>query len=60
MERWRFAAAFTVIFVDSERRRSKDAAGKVLLPEDRLLMAMFGGVAFPITMFWLAWSANYK
>ncbi|UZP33800.1 hypothetical protein NXS19_001616 [Fusarium pseudograminearum] len=49
-----------VIFVDSERRRSKDAAGKVLLPEDRLLMAMFGGVAFPITMFWLAWSANYN
>ncbi|WXC41716.1 hypothetical protein QX201_001503 [Fusarium graminearum] len=49
-----------VIFVDSKRRRSKDAAGKVLLPEDRLLMAMFGGVAFPITMFWLAWSANYK
>ncbi|KAG8675421.1 hypothetical protein FPOAC1_001400 [Fusarium poae] len=43
-----------VIFVDSERRRSKDAAGKILLPEDRLLMAMFGGVAFPITMFWLA------
>ncbi|KAF4338869.1 major facilitator superfamily transporter [Fusarium beomiforme] len=42
------------IFVDSERRRSKDAAGKTLLPEDRLLMAMFGGVAFPITMFWLA------
>ncbi|KLO94531.1 mfs-multidrug-resistance transporter [Fusarium fujikuroi] len=49
-----------VIFVDSERRRSKDAAGKTLLPEDRLLMAMFGGVAFPITMFWLAWSANYN
>ncbi|KAJ4008360.1 hypothetical protein NW766_009352 [Fusarium irregulare] len=49
-----------VIFVDSERRRSKDAAGKVLLPEDRLLMAMFGGVAFPITMFWLAWSANFN
>ncbi|EXL48964.1 hypothetical protein FOCG_09525 [Fusarium oxysporum f. sp. radicis-lycopersici 26381] len=49
-----------VIFVDSERRRSKDAAGKMLLPEDRLLMAMFGGVAFPITMFWLAWSANYN
>ncbi|KAF5660194.1 major facilitator superfamily transporter [Fusarium circinatum] len=49
-----------VIFVDSERRRSKEAAGKKLLPEDRLLMAMFGGVTFPITMFWLAWSANYN
>ncbi|KPA42861.1 polyamine transporter 1 [Fusarium langsethiae] len=49
-----------VIFVDSERRRSKDAAGKTLLPEDRLLMAIFGGVAFPITMFWLSWSANYN
>ncbi|KAF4947193.1 hypothetical protein FSARC_14029 [Fusarium sarcochroum] len=48
------------IFVDSERRRSKDAAGKTLLPEDRLLMAIVGGVAFPITMFWLAWSAQYN
>lgn len=50
----------TVIFVDSERRRGKEASGKTLLPEDRLLMAMFGGVAFPITMFWLAWSAEHK
>ncbi|KAI8683886.1 MFS domain-containing protein [Fusarium keratoplasticum] len=49
-----------VIFVDSERRRSSDASGKKLLPEDRLLMAMFGGVGFPITMFWLAWSAQYN
>ncbi|KAM0437473.1 hypothetical protein ACHAPT_001835 [Fusarium lateritium] len=49
-----------VIFADSERRRSIDAAGKKLLPEDRLLMAMFGGVGFPITMFWLAWSAQYN
>ncbi|KAF4457858.1 hypothetical protein F53441_297 [Fusarium austroafricanum] len=49
-----------VIFVDSERRRSRDAAGNTLLPEDRLLMAMFGGVAFPIVMFWLAWSAEYN
>lgn len=46
-----------VIFVDSERRRKSDASGKKLLPEDRLLMAMFGGVGFPITMFWLAWPA---
>ncbi|KAF4483457.1 mfs-multidrug-resistance transporter [Fusarium agapanthi] len=43
-----------VIFVDSERRRSKEAAGKKLLPEDQLLKAMFGGITFPITMFWLA------
>ncbi|KAJ4196453.1 hypothetical protein NW755_001239 [Fusarium falciforme] len=49
-----------VIFVDSERRRRIDASGKKLLPEDRLLMAMFGGVGFPITMFWLAWSAQYN
>ncbi|KAF4977618.1 hypothetical protein FZEAL_5879 [Fusarium zealandicum] len=48
------------IFVDSERRRSKDTAGKQLLPEDRLLMAMVGGVGFPITMFWLAWSSQYN
>ncbi|KAI8724854.1 MFS domain-containing protein [Fusarium sp. LHS14.1] len=49
-----------LIFIDSERRRSTNASGKKLLPEDRLLMAMFGGVGFPITMFWLAWSAQYN
>lgn len=49
-----------IIFADSERRRRKDASGQNLWPEDRLMVAMAGGIGFPITMFWLAWSGEYK
>lgn len=30
----------------------------VPVPEDRLLLAMIGGILFPIAMFWFAWTAN--
>jgi DHA1 family multidrug resistance protein-like MFS transporter len=30
------------------------------VPEDRLTLAMIGGILFPATMFWFAWSAEYK
>lgn len=49
-----------IIFADSERRRRKDASGQHLWPEDRLMVAMAGGIGFPITMFWLAWSGNFN
>ncbi|TKA71298.1 hypothetical protein B0A49_06055 [Cryomyces minteri] len=29
-------------------------------PEDRLPVAMVGGILFPITMFWFAWTAEYN
>jgi MFS transporter, DHA1 family, multidrug resistance protein len=35
-------------------------AGKKLKAEDRLPLAMIGGVLFAITMFWFAWSANFN
>lgn len=30
------------------------------VPEDRLVLAMFGGVLFPVSMFWFAWTAEYN
>lgn len=30
------------------------------VPEDRLTLAIIGGIGFPATMFWFAWSAEYK
>lgn len=30
------------------------------VPEDRLPLAMVGGVLFPVTMFWFAWTAEYN
>ncbi|KUJ13801.1 MFS multidrug transporter-like protein [Mollisia scopiformis] len=48
-----------LIFVNSARDRKKLEAGHKGTPEDRLPVAMVGGVLFPITMFWFAWSAEY-
>jgi MFS transporter, DHA1 family, multidrug resistance protein len=49
-----------IIFADTRRRRQKSASNQELLPEDRMLLAMIGGVGFPIFMFWFCWSAEYK
>ena len=49
-----------IIFADTRRRRRKANANKELLPEDRMVLAMIGGVGFPIFMFWFCWSAQYK
>ena len=38
------------IFVNSHRDRKRVEAGHVLQPEDRLPLAMVGGIIFPITM----------
>jgi MFS transporter, DHA1 family, multidrug resistance protein len=53
-----------IVFYDTHRRAKKVKSGEVKLedfePEDRLPLAMIGGIGFPITMFWFAWSAEYK
>ena len=49
-----------IIFFNSTRDRRKIEAGNQLRPEDRLPIAMIGGVLFPITMFWFAWSGEYN
>ncbi|KAK6612085.1 major facilitator superfamily transporter [Botrytis cinerea] len=48
------------IFMVSVRDRKKLEAGHVGVAEDRLPVAMAGGIIFPITMFWFAWSGNYN
>ncbi|KAJ3484866.1 hypothetical protein NLG97_g6955 [Lecanicillium saksenae] len=52
-----------VVAVDARIRQKRIESGKVkmedLRPEDRLPLAMIGGIGFFIGMFWLAWSANY-
>uniref|UniRef100_A0A0L0N7D7 Putative transporter n=1 Tax=Tolypocladium ophioglossoides (strain CBS 100239) TaxID=1163406 RepID=A0A0L0N7D7_TOLOC len=54
----------SVIMYDTRRRTRKIQEGKAKMedmePEDRLPLAMVGGVGFAITMFWLAWSAEYN
>lgn len=49
-----------IVFWFSSRDRKKLLAGHKGVPEDRLPVAMIGGVLFPITMFWFAWSAEYN
>jgi hypothetical protein len=48
------------VFYDSYQNKKKVLAGHKLEPEDRLPMAMIGGILFPITMFWFAWTGEYN
>ncbi|TGO39917.1 hypothetical protein BHYA_0045g00110 [Botrytis hyacinthi] len=48
------------IFMVSSRDRKRLEAGHIGVAEDRLPVAMAGGIIFPITMFWFAWSGNYN
>jgi len=50
----------SIIFAVSHRDRKRLEAGHKGVPEDRLSVAMLGGVMFPITMFWFAWSGEYN
>lgn len=53
-----------IVMYDTHRRTKKVEKGELKLedmePEDRLPLAMAGGIGFFIAMFWLAWSAEYK
>ncbi|TQS32405.1 hypothetical protein Golomagni_07278, partial [Golovinomyces magnicellulatus] len=52
-----------VVF-DTHRRNKKIRDGKMKLeditPEDRLPLAIIGGIGFAVCMFWLAWSGEYN
>ncbi|TQV93185.1 benomyl/methotrexate resistance protein [Cordyceps javanica] len=58
------ACGGAIVAVDAHIRQKKIASGKLkmsdLTPEDRLPIAMIGGIGFFIGMFWLAWSANFN
>lgn len=53
-----------IVVIDTHIRKKKILDGRAkkedMQPEDRLPLAMIGGVGFPITMFWFAWSAEYN
>lgn len=49
-----------IIFFYSSHRQKRMKPGQKELPEDRLPIAMVGGILFPIAMFWFAWSGEYN
>jgi len=50
--------AFIILF-DSHKQAKKIERGEKIKPEDRLTIAIIGGVCFPLSMFWLSWSGNF-
>ncbi|KAI9690735.1 MAG: hypothetical protein M1820_009866 [Bogoriella megaspora] len=48
------------VFWNSARDAKRTLAGWQRKPEDRLPVAMTGGVGFMICMFWFAWSGEYN
>lgn len=53
-------AGGALVFYNSHLEKKKTLAGFKRRPEDRLPIAMAGGILFPITMFWFGWSAEYN
>lgn len=53
-----------VVLIDTQIRQRKINRGEMKMedatPEDRLPLAMIGGIGFAISMFWFAWTAEYK
>ncbi|KAJ5128588.1 hypothetical protein N7526_006754, partial [Penicillium atrosanguineum] len=53
-----------IVLVDTHIRQNKIERGEKkmedFVPEDRLPLAMIGGIGFSATMFWFAWSAEYN
>jgi multidrug resistance protein len=53
-----------IVLLDTQLRQKKIERGQRkmddAIPEDRLPLAMIGGVGFSLTMFWFAWSAEFK
>jgi DHA1 family multidrug resistance protein-like MFS transporter len=48
------------VFYVSAQDKKKILAGHVRRPEDRLIVAMVGGIMFPLSMFGFAWSGNFN
>lgn len=49
-----------VVALDSRGKAKKIRSGTPMQPEDRLTLAMVGGVGFAVSMFWFAWTAEYE
>ncbi|WZH44212.1 major facilitator superfamily domain-containing protein [Fusarium acuminatum] len=52
------AIGLVIMFGHTKRRKNKEDMGRDMLPEDHMVLAMIGGVGFPISMLWLSWSAH--
>lgn len=52
--------AGAIVFYESTISKKKMLAGIERTPEDRMPLAMIGGILFPISMFWFAWSGNFN
>ncbi|KAI1393048.1 MFS general substrate transporter [Hypoxylon trugodes] len=49
-----------IVWFDSKHKAKKLEQGVKLKPEDRLTLGIIGGIGFPVTMFWFAWTAEYN
>lgn len=49
-----------IVFINSQKVAKKIKNNIPIEPEDRLPLAMIGGVGFAICMFWFGWTANYN
>jgi DHA1 family multidrug resistance protein-like MFS transporter len=49
-----------ILYLLSLKHKNKIESGHRMTPEDRLPAAIVGGVLFPVTMFWFAWTAEFN
>ncbi|KAJ5537827.1 hypothetical protein N7494_007306 [Penicillium frequentans] len=53
-----------IVLIDTQIRQRRILRGEMKMedatPEDRLPLAMIGGIGFAIAMFWFAWTAEYN
>ncbi|KAM4058814.1 major facilitator superfamily protein [Hirsutella rhossiliensis] len=53
-----------IIVIDTKKRGNKikrgDATMADFVPEDRLGLAMIGGIGFSVSMFWFAWTGEFN
>lgn len=54
----------SIVLYDTRRRTKKIERGEIkaddMEPEDRLPLAMVGGIGFAAAMFWFSWTAEFK
>ncbi|OBS19114.1 hypothetical protein FPOA_10838 [Fusarium poae] len=50
--------ALLIVLVNTKRRKRRVSRGNQTVPEDHMVLAMIGGIGFPISMLWLSWSAQ--
>ncbi|KAK5097785.1 hypothetical protein LTR70_002827 [Exophiala xenobiotica] len=48
-----------VVLLNSRSMAKRIEKGETIQPEDRLVLAMIGGIGFFVTMFWFGWTANF-